>query len=354
MSGLRGTNCPVPDRGEVYVSESADNRGVAAGGGVVGPMPVPGDLLVEAAGRLTPAGRGQRMRTGRQFVEQAGRLGIDLRLMRAVVHGDGRRRAVGQVCLPVAGAGRTAMFFVSGPASQESEADRAERVAVVQAGFEAVRSLGEGAVRLCQALPEPGEVWAIAAYEAAGFSRIGPLDYMRRPLHAAESGGGVAPIVPSGLDGWPGGVEVRSCEPGERDEALVARALEVSYEGTMDCPELCGLRETADVLVSHRATGRWEPCMWWLALREGEPVGCVLLNPCPEIGSVELVYLGLSPAVRGVGLADALLRAAISASAARGGELTCAVDRRNAPACGLYVRHGFRRFAERIALVRAL
>ncbi len=336
------------------VNERAENPGVVVGdgGGLV--TPVPGDLLIEAAGRLTPSARGQRMRAGRQFVEQAGRLGIDLRLMRAVVHGEGKHRSVGQVCLPVAGAGRTAMFFVSGPGSQESEADRAERVAVIEAGVQAVRSLGEGVVRLCQALPEPGEVWAIAAYEAAGFARIGPLDYMRRPLHAAEGGGGVAPRVPGGLEEWPGGVEVRACELGERDEALVARALETSYEGTLDCPELCGLRETADVMASHRATGRWEPCMWWLALRDGEPVGCVLLNPCPEIGSVELVYLGLSPAVRGVGLADALLRAAISASATRGGELTCAVDRRNEPACRLYARHGFRRFAERIALVRAL
>ena len=336
------------------MSGRVDNRGMVVGGGEKTPIPIPDDLLVEAAGRLTSAGRGRRMRTGRQFVEQAGRLGIDLRLMRAVVHGEGRHRTVGQVCLPVAGVGRTAMFFVSGPASTESEADQAERVAVVRAGVEAVRSLGPGVVRLCQALPEPGEVWAIAAYEGAGFARLGPLDYMRRPLHAAEGVGGVVPRVPGGRDGWPGGVEVRACEPGERDEALVARALEASYEGTLDCPELRGLRETSDVMASHRATGRWDPCMWWLVLREGKPVGCVLLNPCPEIGSVELVYLGLSPVVRGIGLADALLRAAIAASAARGGELTCAVDRRNGPACGLYARHGFRRFAERIALIRAL
>ncbi len=336
------------------MSERVEKSGVVVGVAACKAVPVPDDLLVEAAGRLAAASRGQRMRAGRQFVEQAGRLGIDLRLMRAAVHGEGRHRAVGQVCLPVAGAGRTAMFFVSGPATQESDADRAERVAVVEAGVEAVRSLGEGVVRLCQALPEPREVWAIAAYEAAGFMRIGPLDYMRRPLHAAEGRGGVAPCLPGGLDCWPGGVEVRSCEQGERDEVFVARALEASYEGTMDCPELCGLRETTDVMASHRATGRWEPCMWWLVLREGEPVGCVLLNPCPEIGSVELVYLGLSPLVRGVGLADALLRAAISACATRGGELTCAVDRRNQPACRLYARHGFRRFAERIALVRAL
>ncbi|MCW5776614.1 MAG: hypothetical protein KIS87_09265 [Phycisphaeraceae bacterium] len=138
------------------MSERTEKPGAVAGSGTVRAIPVPGDLLVEAAGRLSAASRGQRMRAGRQFVEQAGRLGIDLRLMRAVVHGEGRQRTVGQVCLPVAGAGRTAMFFVSGPAGQESEPDRMERVVVVEAGVEAVRSLGEGWFRLCHALPEPG------------------------------------------------------------------------------------------------------------------------------------------------------------------------------------------------------
>lgn len=318
------------------------------------------DLFLPAARRLVTQEGGDVEAAARRLVDSAPRHGIDLTRCFVVLEPGGvpgKGAVVRQACLAVPGSGRTAMFFLSEPAGPRPEdaRDHRERTACVEAACAHLRDALAARVRLAQALPEPEHDWAILALRGAGFTSVGTLAYMRaEPTDTPPR---------EERSAWPAGVRVeRFSDLGgagtsverRRADALLAEALEASYVDTLDCPELCGLRETTDVMASHRATGRWEPCMWWLVLREGEPVGCVLLNPCPEIGSVELVYLGLSPLVRGVGLADALLRAAISACATRGGELTCAVDRRNQPACRLYARHGFRRFAERIALVRAL
>jgi ribosomal protein S18 acetylase RimI-like enzyme len=85
----------------------------------------------------------------------------------------------------------------------------------------------------------------------------------------------------------------------------------------------------------------------------------VLLNPVPDLRSVELVYIGLGPDLRARGLGDRLLRDALGLAAARrkrdcADAITCAVDRRNQPALRLYKRHGFREISGRIAFVRPL
>ena len=77
----------------------------------------------------------------------------------------------------------------------------------------------------------------------------------------------------------------------------------------------------------------------------GEPAGYLLLTPCPELESLELVYLGLGPSLRRRGVASALLSRGVASVAdkrVRGlRSLTCAVDTRNTPALRLYARHGF-------------
>jgi mycothiol synthase len=124
---------------------------------------------------------------------------------------------------------------------------------------------------------------------------------------------------------------------------------------TLDCPELCGLRETRDVLDSHRSAGRFDPALWWMVRREGKPAGALLLNPSPAQGHVELVYLGLAPELRGCGVARRLMLTGLSALAGRAErDVTLAVDTRNTPALRLYESLGFRPFARRTALVRPI
>ncbi|MFG0275684.1 MAG: GNAT family N-acetyltransferase [Phycisphaerales bacterium] len=197
---------------------------------------------------------------------------------------------------------------------------------------------------LIQALLETGTPLLENALGAAGFTRIGALQYLRRPWGEG---------VQAPAEEWPDGVTVRRWRQGD-DDALAA-ALEASYEDTLDCPELHGLRRTIDVVESHRSTGRWDPRLWWLVFDGDTPRGALLLNPCPDHGNTELVYLGLAPSIRGRGLAQRLLRVGLSALATRKHRtVACAVDARNAPARKLYDSFGFRLFAERIAFVRAV
>ena len=310
------------------------------------------DLELSAASRLVPEAAGPRTQAARRMISAAAVHGIDLSLMWATVEraSSGKFARASQVCLAVPGAGRTVMLIVSGPAAGNESRELAERAACINAAcdhFAAGRSGRD--VRLAQALPEPSEPWAAQAFRESGFLHVGDLAYLRRPLWPA-----LQVTEPT----WPDGVTVRTISgsaPGDPDRPLLLQALNRSYEDTLDCPELCGLRSTEDILESHRATGIFNPRLWWLVLMNNEPQGCMLLSRCPDHNSVELVYLGLSPALRGKGLGRRLLELGLARLAVIPADhITCAVDLRNVPARRLYERLGFRDFGKRIAMVRPL
>ncbi|MCC6660650.1 MAG: GNAT family N-acetyltransferase [Phycisphaerales bacterium] len=307
-------------------------------------------LELAAAQRLTGTGGA---RAGRRLLSAAAMHGLDVSLMWGAMDRTGRTPRVRQVCLAVPGAGRTAMVMLSGPdpSCGTPAEQRADRVACTNLACRYVGRERTPPVKLAQALPEPAENWAIEALDAAGFVHVGELEYLRRPLPGPSLG-----RAPAG--DWPPGVEVRNVrdltEAGP-DRAALIEAMERSYIDTLDCPELCGLRETQDVLESHRATGQWSPDLWWVVVRDGQPAGCLLLTHCPEQSSVELVYLGLSPELRGKGLARRLLSMGLSrVLALTASHVSCAVDTRNVPALHLYRSLGFVRVTSRIGMVRPL
>jgi ribosomal protein S18 acetylase RimI-like enzyme len=121
-----------------------------------------------------------------------------------------------------------------------------------------------------------------------------------------------------------------------------------SYEGTLDCPELNGVRGVEDVIAGHRAQGPHDPERWWLALLDGRPAGVIILNEVPDLGCWDLGYLGVVPEARCRGVGRAMTARAVRAARAAGAaELTLAVDVRNAPAWNLYTRQGFKAFDRR-------
>lgn len=291
---------------------------------------IPESRMVEAADRL--AGDHGGSDAGSRIVEAAASHGITFEHMWGCE--SERNGRIGQVCLIAPGAGRVAMAFTSEPKNAHQERELTE---VIDAACERLPNL-----RLVQGLMTPRERRAKAAFLEAGFRQIGGLLYLRRQWRDP------APAPPAD---WPEGVLVRNWRAGD-DEALIT-ALQRSYEGTKDCPELCGLRDGADVLASHHSTGEFDPSLWWIVFERDEPHGALLLNRCPSQGHTELVYLGLSPALRGRGVAQRLLALGFSALAARTERVvTCAVDERNDPARRLYEQHGFRTFARRVAVIR--
>lgn len=362
-------------------------------------MQVPEDLRLSAAARLIGEQAGDPMLAAERFLESAAHLRVDMDLMWCTVAGGNVAAGVGvvhvrQVVLGVVGSGRTAMLFVSGPdrragmwggaaklrllggSAPLAEAKR-ERISLIHHACEELsRPAKDGRPRavLAQSLLEQREVDAGEALVLAGFQRLGELAYMRRPL--SKSGPGRA-LEKAGEPAWPDGLRVRSLEELLREghtqtqvDAWLAEALDRSYVDTQDCPELCGMRTMPDVLESHKSVGVFDPSLWWIVFdRASHAMACLLLTVCPEMDSIELVYLGLAPEVRGRGLGSMLLsfglrqlydgplRANTGADVLRiagTGGMTCAVDSRNASAVKLYRRAGFERFGVRVPYVRPL
>lgn len=195
---------------------------------------------------------------------------------------------------------------------------------------------------LVQVLLDPAAAEVRSAYAIAGFSELAELLYLQRGLlHVPD-------LLPP-----PPGLELRNYDAASH--ADFARTIERSYEASLDCPALNGVRGIADVIAGHKAAGFFDPSMWFLLREGGEGRAVLLLNASTQHGAAELVYLGVAPSARGRGLGDFLMRLAMAESARREfTDLTLAVDSRNQPALGLYYRHGMRRLTSRIALVRRL
>lgn len=316
--------------------------------------PIPPDLRRAAVARLLGARGPSSGATVETFLAQAPNLGIDLTLMAGVITGDGPRAAVREVCLPVLGAGRTVMLFVSS-AGSAPRGSIAERTSAVRAAVRLARRRHPSRVHLLQSLAHPGESWAPEVFGGAGLRALAELRYLscalRAPVPDASPARAGRPVGPPAGRAWPEGVTVLAQSPGREGETRLREALEASYVETLDCPELAGLRTMDDILDAHRSIGEFDPALWWRVERRGRPLGAVLLNRCPQLACVELVYIGIAPELRGSGLGGLLLRRASEESSAHACDLRCAVDTRNAPAREMYRRAGFRETDRRIAFV---
>ncbi len=234
------------------------------------------------------------------------------------------RRLVG-AALAVESPGKTALVFFSSP-----ESDSAARGSLlVSALRELVRTARRRSLRLLEALLVPNDSVRAGVLADVGFGYLTQLYYHRRPLSSKTS----ETESPSGLQ-WV------AYEP--RHEPLFRRAAELSYVQTQDCPELTDVRSSADILAGHRAAGGDPFSLWCVALRDGEPVGILLLAPISHVRMLEIVYLGVAQPARGTGVADALLGRALRIARERGDTgLALAVDGRNQPALRLYRRWNF-------------
>lgn len=322
---------------------------------------IPRHLLLAAARKIVSQNSDSEV-AARRLIANASDNQIDLSLLFGVLGqssaGNKTVEIIRQVCLIVKGAGRTSIAFLSEPPRDgdlgtPSEVI-AERAACLLAACHHMKTQFGNAVQVAQSLPDPREMWAIEAFVRAEFSRVGDLLYLRRPwrtgLGTVQSEYGI-----EGLDVLP-----LSSIPQSEHNAVLLAALESSYIDTLDCPELCGLRTTQDILDSHFATGTFVPELWWLVLMHGRPSGCMLFSPIPGQRATELVYLGLAPELRGKGLSSKLLSMGIAQAKSHPmlqfgfEEFTCAVDTRNIPARKIYERAGFTSFAERVAFVKTL
>ena len=141
----------------------------------------------------------------------------------------------------------------------------------------------------------------------------------------------------------------------ERDHQRLLELIDVTYQQTRDCPDLDGMRDTADVLHGYQHVGVFDPNLWFLVQYGTEDVGCLLLADHPAQRQCELIYMGLIPAARGRGWGRVLTRyAQWAARQCQERRLVVAVDVANSPAHVTYLHSGFTAMDCRHLLVRSL
>jgi mycothiol synthase len=241
------------------------------------------------------------------------------------------------MCLWVPSPGGTAMFFVA--SQSEFPATSSATMAAVTAAMDDAKAFG---ITLVQAMLEPADAAGKTVFAAAGLTQLATLTYMERkpPPHAPLSD------LPSGF----------ALEPySAATHPHFAEAILASYENTLDCPALTGVRDIEDIILGHKAVGPFDPQLWSVLLRYNKPVGCLLLGEIPVRRALELVYLGLAVPARGQGLARILMQRVLSIASRRHFDVaTLAVDAANTPASRLYRRCGYTSVAQRVAMIRRL
>ncbi len=170
-----------------------------------------------------------------------------------------------------------------------------------------------------------------ALFAQAGFEHLAELLYLTCPEESFPGAGQSSSLryvsfATLGDGGW------------ER----LAKVVERSYVGTLDCPRLNGLRPTAEVIEGYRYSGDYLPEAWLIACDGADDVGCLIVTRHGDSGVWELAYMGLAPEVRGRGHGKALVEQAQRLARQGGGkQLIVAVDAQNQPAVSLYRRNGF-------------
>ncbi len=139
------------------------------------------------------------------------------------------------------------------------------------------------------------------------------------------------------------------------DPALLKQMLADSYVETLDCPRLDGVRQLADTIEGYQSVGEYRPELWSIVKWQGEPAGVLLVSPYREADHWELVYMGLAPRFRGLGLGRQLLEAVRREGRAAGAaQILLAVDMANWPARRIYNEVGFVEWGTRTAYIRSL
>ncbi len=235
--------------------------------------------------------------------------------------------------------GKAGMFFLN-PLSSSADAPSASQLI-----SHIYQQVDPEDINLLQSLLEPRQDLEQKAFKDAGFDPLAKLLYMQRRSRKDDELGL--------LDFSKEGIAVVNWSAANKP--YFERAILKSYEQTLDCPSLVGLRSIDDIIEGHMATGSFDPNLWFALHRNDEAVGVLLLARLPEQDSLEVVYLGVSDNWRGNKIAKKLVFHAIGlCKSSKLSHLILAVDENNSPAIGLYRAVDFLPSVRKHALIKCL
>jgi mycothiol synthase len=289
-------------------------------------LPVALAMILGSPRRLAPAGQVA------EFINAAIARKMDIN---AIWVAEKARHVVWAV-LPVVNPGRTALLLTS------SDIDADSTPAASALVGEICGNLARQGLHLTQVLLESQHAHTRQFFAAMKFREIADLIYLQGPVPR-----NMQPAVPPQHMHW--------VEYSPQTHGVFAEAIVQSYQDSLDCPALSGMREIDDVIAGHRATGDFSPSDWQVLLEGERPLGIVLLSRIVQTDAMELVYLGLAAKARGRGLGSLLMRHALYLTLqGQRRRISLAVDSKNTPAIKLYYRFGMQQVATRTAMIRDL
>ena len=210
----------------------------------------------------------------------------------------------------------------------------------------AVQSIEESNAWIGQSLLELPQLRERAAFSRNGFRHLTNLRFFECPV--ATDHDTVTPITGE-LKDQRNYIAYRRT----RNRLRFANVIEQTYRGSLDCPEMNGIRSASQSLKVYEASGPVIPDMWRVYWHEKNDVGVILMVDHSEQKTWEVIYLGVVESARRQGIArDMLTKAMQAARAAQVERLLIVVDSRNLPAIRLYESLGFTQFDIRAAYIR--
>ncbi len=226
--------------------------------------------------------------------------------------------------LIVVSPGRSAILYL--PRSRPRDRDEGVMVELLRRVVADAPAVG---VKFIQAMVTPDAEHEISILSESGFRFLAELIYMERNANALFPKRAAADTLQ-----WIPYNDAR--------HALFASTIMATYEDSLDCPGLNGLRTIDDILASHRAVGEFDERRWFVVACEGTPIGALLLAHVPARDALEVVYMGLSPQWRGRGIGSAVIHHAVKVARDAGCSIvSLAADASNTPAVRLYRGCGF-------------
>lgn len=217
----------------------------------------------------------------------------------------------------------------------DEDPSTAERVLI-----EVLKGLARHPVRLAYAIVDGVANNDERLLRACGFDRLAALLYLVCPADRFPSS------IPHSL------LAFDPCGPAQQER--LRHVVAATYEDTLDCPALNGIRDIGDVLEGY-GVSQADPALL-LAVRSGpDDVGCLLLADYPDFGNLELAYMGLVKGARGRGWGRLIVAHAKWLAAQLGRErLVVAVDETNGPAMAMYELAGFDAWDRRVCYFKQM
>ena len=223
----------------------------------------------------------------------------------------------------------------------------ADEIAVEDALMtELCRRIDATDAKLAQSLLTPDDVVESKLLARHGFTHGADLFFLARTLQPTDEqfAASGSPLAQRRIT-----VETFDASNAER----FASVLEQSYQHSLDCPDLKDFRSGAEALASHQLSGVFDPSAWSIYTIDGRDAGVLLLNEHPDQNAIELVYIGVTPELRGNGLGREMLRRGLQLATQRSrAAMFLAVDCQNSYANAVYAEFSFAELARRRVMLR--